>query len=113
MRRLGCRSQHPTRPLTGSWVRSASVLSSAGTGAAAAEALTDIFGIQYTLTDRCHENRTEFEGKPRLFYSFYDMAEENAISRVPLGVHYRMDCEAGVDLGYRCGRRVNAMDWKK
>jgi len=82
-------------------------------GAAAAEALTDIFGIRYTLTDRCHENRTEFEGKPRLFYSFYDMAEENAISRVPLGVHYRMDCEVGVDLGYRCGRKVNALNWKK
>ena len=82
-------------------------------GAAAAEVLTDIFGINYNLTDRCHEGRTEFEGKPRSFTRFYDMAEENAWSRVPLGVHFRMDAEAGVNLGYKCGQRVNKLPWKK
>jgi hypothetical protein len=82
-------------------------------GAAGAEVLTDVFGIDYALTDRCHENRSDFEGKPRSFTRFYDMAEENAWSRVPLGVHFRMDSEQGVNLGYRCGRKVNAMDWSK
>lgn len=82
-------------------------------GAAGAEVLTSVFGINYAMSDRCHENRTEFEGKPRSFTRFYDMAEENAWSRVPLGVHYRMDSEAGVNLGYRCGQRVNALPWKK
>jgi membrane-associated phospholipid phosphatase len=82
-------------------------------GAAAAEVLTDIFGINYNLTDRCHELRTEFIGKPRSFTRFYDMAEENAWSRIPLGVHFRMDSEAGVNLGYRCGQRVNKLPWKK
>jgi membrane-associated phospholipid phosphatase len=82
-------------------------------GGAAAEVLTDIFGISYAMTDRCHENRTEFEGKPRSFQSFYDMADENAISRVPLGVHYPMDCTVGVDLGEACGRKVNRLPWKK
>jgi membrane-associated phospholipid phosphatase len=82
-------------------------------GGAAAEVLTDVFGISYAMTDRCHENRPEFEGKPRAFNSFYDMADENAISRVPLGVHYPMDCTVGVDLGLVCGRKVNRLPWKK
>lgn len=82
-------------------------------GGAGAEVLTDVFGIDYALTDRCHENRSEFEGKPRSFQRFYDMAEESAWSRVPLGVHFRMDAEQGVKLGYRCARKVNDLDWKK
>lgn len=81
-------------------------------GAAAAEALTSVFGIAYGMADRCHETRTEFEGKPRTFHNFYEMAEENAWSRIPLGVHFRMDSEQGVNLGYRCGRRVNALAWE-
>jgi hypothetical protein len=80
---------------------------------AAAEVLSDIFGISYAMTDRCHENRTEFDGRPRYYNSFYDMADEDAISRVPLGVHFRMDCEVGVNLGKRCARKVNDLPWKK
>jgi len=82
-------------------------------GAAAAEVLTDIFGIHFPMSDNCHANRTDFEGKPRYFNTFYEMAVENAWSRVPLGVHFRMDCEQGVNLGYRCGRKVNQIKWKK
>jgi hypothetical protein len=72
-----------------------------------------VFGTNYALTDRCHENRVDFNGKPRSFNSFYEMAEENALSRIPLGVHWRMDCEEGLRLGYLCGRRVNALPFKK
>jgi hypothetical protein len=82
-------------------------------GAAAAEVLSDMFGYDYAMTDRCHDKRTEFIGTPRAFNSFYEMAEENAWSRVPLGVHYRMDCEHGVNLGLRVGRKVNDLPWKK
>ncbi|MEY4905202.1 MAG: hypothetical protein RLZZ292_3017 [Bacteroidota bacterium] len=83
-------------------------------GAAAAEVLTDIFGLYVPLTDRCHEGRVDFEGAaPRSYNSFYEMAEENAYSRIPLGVHFRMDCEEGVNLGYRVGRKVNQLGWKK
>jgi membrane-associated phospholipid phosphatase len=82
-------------------------------GAAGAEALSSVFGYNYSMTDRCHEGRTEFVGTPRTFNSFYEMAEENAWSRVPLGVHYRMDCEFGVNLGYRCARKVNNLPWLK
>ena len=82
-------------------------------GGAAAEALVSVFGANYTLTDRCHEARTDFIGKPRTFDSFYDMAAENAYSRIWLGVHWRMDCEEGLRLGYQVGRRVNALPFKK
>ncbi len=83
-------------------------------GGAAAEVLTDIFGNYYPMTDRCHEGRQDFEGSaPRHFNSFYEMANENAISRIPLGVHFRMDCDQGVSLGIRVGRKVNQFSWKK
>jgi membrane-associated phospholipid phosphatase len=82
-------------------------------GAAAAEALTSVFGTNMAMTDRCHEGRTDFNGKPRSFNNFYEMAEENAYSRIWLGVHWRMDCEEGVRLGYLVGRRVNALPFKK
>ncbi len=82
-------------------------------GAAAAEALTSVFGYSVALTDRCHEGRTDFNGKPRSFNSFYEMAEESAYSRIPLGVHWRMDCSEGVRMGYQIGRRVNNMPFKK
>ena len=80
--------------------------------AASAEILTDLFGFDHPMTDRCHEGRVEFLSTPRSFGSFYEMAEENAYSRIPLGVHFRMDAEAGLDLGYRIGKKVNRLPWK-
>lgn len=82
-------------------------------GAVAAEILTDIYGKNYAMTDRCHEGRTEFIGTPRSFKNFDEMAEENAYSRIPLGVHYRMDCSEGLRLGYQTGKAVNRLAWKK
>lgn len=82
-------------------------------GGAGAEVLTNVFGNHFGMLDRSHEGRTEFHGTPRFFNNFYEMAQENALSRIPLGVHFRMDCEVGVDLGYLCGRRVNNLPWKK
>lgn len=81
-------------------------------GGAGAEVLGEVFGYAYAMTDKCHENRTEFEGVPRSFGSFYEMAQENAWSRVPLGVHFRMDCEEGVRYGTVIGRKVNNLPWK-
>ena len=82
-------------------------------GAAGAEALASVFGYSYSMTDRCHENRLEFIGTPRTFGSFYEMAQENAWSRVLLGVHFRMDCEEGMRFGTVIARKVNALPWKK
>ncbi len=82
-------------------------------GGAGAEVLTNVFGNHFGMLDRSHEGRTDFQGTPRFFNNFYEMAQENALSRIPLGVHFRMDCETGIDLGYLCGRRVNNLPWKK
>lgn len=82
-------------------------------GAAGAEVLGHIFGYGYGMSDNCHANRVEFEGRSRAFSSFYDMALENAWSRVPLGVHFRMDCEEGVRFGTEIGRAVHGLPWKK
>jgi membrane-associated phospholipid phosphatase len=80
---------------------------------AGAEALASIFGYSYAMTDNCHKDRAEFSGTPRSFTSFYEMAQENAWSRVPLGVHWRMDAEEGVRFGTEIGRRVSELPWKK
>lgn len=79
---------------------------------AAAEVLTDLFGADYAFTDRSHEGRTEFNGTPRSFPDFYTMALENAYSRVPLGVHFFMDSDAGTALGFKVGKRINDLPWK-
>lgn len=81
--------------------------------AVAAEVLTDLYGEGYDFVDRCHEGRTEFDGRPRTFNDFYEMAEENGYSRIPLGVHFKMDSDAGLNLGYRIGRKVNELPWRK
>lgn len=57
------------------------------------------FGAQYEFTDQCHYGRTEFNGYPRTFSSWKELAEEDAYSRIPLGVHIRQDCSEGLRLG--------------
>jgi membrane-associated phospholipid phosphatase len=81
-------------------------------GAAGAEALASVFGYSYMMTDRCHQGRIQFEGTPRTFGSFYEMAQENAWSRVLLGVHFRMDADEGMRFGTNIGRKVNQLPWK-
>jgi hypothetical protein len=75
-------------------------------GAVAAVVLTDFFGAQIEFSDRTHEDRKEFAGMARNYRSFDEMAHENAMSRVALGVHFRMDCEEGLRLGRLVGQRV-------
>ncbi len=82
-------------------------------GAAAAEVLTHMFGPNYQMKDNSHIGRDEFMGKPRMFHSFYDMAFENAFSRIPLGVHFRMDCEEGLRMGFQIGKKVAALELMK
>ncbi|MBL7805356.1 MAG: vanadium-dependent haloperoxidase [Saprospiraceae bacterium] len=82
-------------------------------GAAAAEVLGDVIGYDTPITDRTHIHRKEFAGKPREFGSFAEMAQENAFSRVALGVHYRMDCEEGLRLGRLVGREIIHMKLRR
>jgi hypothetical protein len=76
--------------------------------------LENIFGANYEFLDNCHALRYEFNGKPRQFNSFISAGDENAKSRVFLGVHFRMDCDAGVELGRQIASSVlNQIQWKK
>jgi len=82
-------------------------------GAAGAEILGSMFGYGHSMTDYSHETITDFSGMPRAYSSFLSMTQENAWSRIPLGVHFRMDAEAATNLGTAIGRKVNALPWKK
>jgi signal transduction histidine kinase len=75
-------------------------------GAAAAAVLERLFGYSYTLTDRSLERCPDFKATPRKYTSFAEMANENALSRLYMGVHYRMDCEEGLRLGRLVGQRI-------
>ena len=77
---------------------------------AAAGIFIDKFGDVTDFTDITHEGRTEFRGTARQFSTFSEMAEENAFSRIPLGVHIRMDCTEGLRLGYEISDAVNDFD---
>lgn len=81
-------------------------------GAAVAEALVEELG-DMQFTDRIHESRSDFIGKPRAFKNLWEAAVENALSRIYLGVHFRMDCDEGLRIGKEVGKKVNALKWKK
>ncbi|TVQ49132.1 MAG: phosphatase PAP2 family protein [Saprospirales bacterium] len=102
-------------PLTGDYGKSphfpAYPSGHAGFGSAAAEVLTEVFGYHFPMTDRTHEGRTEFLGMPRQFNTFNDMAIENAVSRIYLGVHFRIDADEGLRLGRVAARSVLDLPW--
>jgi len=76
---------------------------------AAAGVFINQFGDNINFTDKTHENKTKFNGTPRKYTSLSEMAKENAFSRIPLGVHMRMDCVEGLRLGYEISDAVNKM----
>ena len=77
---------------------------------AAGGVFINTFGNNTDFTDRSHQGREEFLGTPRNFKTFREMARENAFSRIPLGVHIRMDCAEGLRLGYEISDGVNALN---
>lgn len=80
---------------------------------AAAGVFIDFFGNETNFTDRSHEDRTEFRGAARSFSTLGQLAAENAFSRIPLGVHMRMDCTEGLRLGYEIAAAVNRYSLKR
>lgn len=82
-------------------------------GAVATTILAAYFGDQYRLTDRCHEGRIEFRSDPRSFLNLKDMADENAYSRMQIGVCYTFDADAGLRLGHQVAFSVNKIQFKK
>lgn len=74
--------------------------------------LTEFFGPNYTFADSSHADRTDFLGTPRTYTSFKQMAEEDAYSRIPMGVHIRTDCDEGLRIGREVGLKVNQYQLK-
>jgi hypothetical protein len=68
---------------------------------AIAVVLSDMFGYNYRFTDYSHEARGL---KPRSFDSFFEFAQEAALSRLYGGIHYRMSNEEGLKNGKRIGK---------
>lgn len=77
---------------------------------ATAQVLSDYFGFNYAFTDNSHADRGL---KPRSFESFYDFANEAAISRLYGGIHYRNSNDEGLKNGKRIGKAVCALKFKK
>jgi hypothetical protein len=79
---------------------------------ATAQILTDLFGDNYAFVDRTHIDRTDIDGTPRPFTSFYDFADEAAISRLYGGIHYRAAIFIGVEQGIKIGENIAKLNFK-
>ncbi|HEU4365660.1 MAG TPA: vanadium-dependent haloperoxidase [Candidatus Krumholzibacteria bacterium] len=73
---------------------------------ATAQVLTDMFG-DLPFTDRTHEDRGL---AARSFASFFEFADEAAISRLYGGIHYRSAIVIGVEQGRCIGNEVSALE---
>ena len=71
--------------------------------AAAAIALTDLFGENFAFTD---STELEFGLTARSFNSFIEASQEAAISRMYGGIHYRPACDEGVIEGRALGSYI-------
>ncbi|ULQ51562.1 vanadium-dependent haloperoxidase [Flavihumibacter fluvii] len=85
---------------------------------AAATVLTSLYGDHFEFTDSAHVGRpkdeirdTEF--KARHFNSFWEAAEETAMSRFYGGIHIPQDNERGLEKGKIIGNNVNGLHWNK
>lgn len=79
---------------------------------AVAQILTDEFGDNYAFNDSTHIARTDIDGTPRPFNSFYHFADEAAISRLYGGIHFRSAIDVGVEQGIEIGRNVAGIRFK-
>ena len=70
---------------------------------AAAEALTSVFGDNFSFTD---STELEFGIPNRSFTSFRAAAEENNWARFYGGIHFHNSCIVSTDYGQRVGRLV-------
>lgn len=77
---------------------------------ALAEVLTSLFGNQVAFTDHTNDRRGFL---PRSYTSFWDMANEAALSRLYGGIHFRDAIENGLEQGRCIGRQVLALQFKK
>lgn len=76
---------------------------------AAAQVMTDLFG-NLAFTDHTHDSHGL---APRSFNSFFEAADEAAISRLYGGIHFRAAIEKGVTQGKCIGQKVSALKFRK
>ena len=74
------------------------------------QVLTDVFGQGFTYTDRTQE---ALGLGTRTFTSFWQAAEEAALSRLYGGIHYRTANERGLAAGREIGTRVSALLFRR
>ncbi len=74
--------------------------------AAALQTLTDLFGNGYAFVDHTHDSRGL---SPRRFGSFFEAAEEAAMSRLYGGIHFRAAIVNGLAQGTCIGKAVSAL----
>jgi hypothetical protein len=68
------------------------------------EIMEGLFGYHYHFTDHSYD----YLGMPaRSFTSFNAMAQEISDARVYAGIHYRLSCVRGVQLGRKIGRNID------
>jgi PAP2 superfamily len=80
---------------------------------AAAQVLSDLFGYNYKFLDDTHAKRTDIDGSPRAFNSFFDMAAESSSSRLFGGIHIREANEIGVIMGRRIGEATGQLSFTR
>jgi len=86
--------------------------------AAAATVLTDLYGENFAFIDSAHVGRTRddirnADFKARHFNSFWQVAEETAMSRFYGGIHIPQDNERGLEKGKIIANNINRLHWKK
>ncbi|WP_255066902.1 vanadium-dependent haloperoxidase [Lacihabitans sp. LS3-19] len=86
----------------------------AGQASSAATVLTNMYGEKFEFVDESHVGRPKdmerlVEYKARHFNSFYEAAEESAMSRLYGGIHTRLDNEVGLVEGRKIGSNINQL----
>lgn len=81
--------------------------------AAMAQILSDLFGIVHTFVDKANVSRTDITGTERTYTSFWEAADESAISAFYAGHNFRTAVENGKKQGIQVGKNVSAMQFRK
>ena len=77
---------------------------------AIAQALTNVFGDQFSITDHTYE---DLGMKPRTYSSFLAIAKEAADSKFYGGIHYRLSVDAGLEQGRKVEQNIENILFQK
>jgi hypothetical protein len=75
-------------------------------GGAASAVLISVFGDEQTFTLKSTMSTPFPQIQPRTFHRISDAAKENALSRMLVGIHFRLACEVGLAQGIDVGTWV-------